>query len=144
MSDRKKNFLFKLLANPKLGKSTYWGNFQIEHQNINEVKKNITNRNNLYHEYSIIKNLSCDKVPRKLFKFFEIKDYIHFEYGSYDSGKSKMRCDHKEYYKTKDNEYIFLFSNYHYTEDKIKILLDNEYIEIPPIYFNCRTFMKIF
>lgn len=132
-------YLYSLLENEKIGKQTYWGNFKTDSFTPETIAQNVLNRNNFYNEFKVSSCSSDSKFPQKKLNLLHIDDLIVV--GKYHIEHSI--ADHREYYKTKDKKCIFLFSNYHYKDNDINILLNNGYSEYPSFYGDCRTFYKI-
>ena len=139
MTERKV-YLYTLLDNEKIGKQTYWGNFKTDSFYPESIAQNVINRNNFYKDFNVKSCTSGGKLTQKKLNLFNIDNLI--EITKYTIG-NKTIADHREYYKTKDNKCIFLFSNYYYKDNEIIILLNNGYREYPSLYGTCRTFYKI-
>ena len=131
---------------PKIYGDTWWGN----NSNIAQNDIIIENRNKFAVEYQLKSSLS--KIARKykekegVFKDLnEIKSYkksIHDDKWSFLNNRDERR-EHIEYYKTKDNKIIAVFSPCDTSESKTKITMECGYSLIYPIYSTwANTFVK--
>ncbi len=136
--------LWERTSYPKIFRNTYWGQFR-DIIPSRQFRNNVENRNNLVEKYKIIKGIR--NIPKNKRKHFNIPDVLTFRnYDGMAFFHGDHRIDHPECYRTKDKKYIFLFSDDYfdsYKPENNKILLDNGFIELPPIYGQMKTFMKI-
>jgi len=125
-----------------LFKDTYWGNHQYHHENEKaELYELIENRINIANRYNLKKNTCITKIAKKYLKEMALSDierkYIN-DYGIF----MKYR-DHPEYYKTKDDNIISIFSQ-HFTEEELEATIKAGYQLVEPIYNkNQKTLLKV-
>ena len=127
----------RLLSNyPELFSQTYWAGGNYYDSRLEEEISICMNRDVIAETYKLKKLLPKDKTNQKFAHYFKVLDT--------ESVNEKDLRDHIEYYKTKDNNIVCIFSNYGYYEPHHIIFTAHGYNRIKPVYgSDCISYMKI-
>jgi hypothetical protein len=149
MLEDKQNYEFTKY--PKLYCDTYWGHYKYKKGYIGFEPNIIKNRDKFAEEYQLKNRIEKIALKYKekegVFKdHLEIKNFNRKNDGdkwTFLHERDERKGRHIEYYKTKNNKIISVFSPYDNSEYNTKIILESGYSLIYPLWnTSINTFVK--
>lgn len=122
---------------PKIYCKAYWGAFKGE-----PSKEILDNRNDFIKEFDIKQYYKIPQYIRKLHGSKFDKNFWSSHFAPHPLPEilpPKLKVDHIESYKTKDNRCIIVNSPYHVTEKEEQDIISQGYIKYKPLYNDMAT-----